>query len=396
MAVPQLVCLVLGGVAMLAAPGIGGCTVVSEERTGFGQRATGNRGIALPTGQEVADDRANLSVDDAFAPLPVPGSGPAGGLADVPSMSLTIDAAAPDAGQAWLVDVTAVVEIGLRDAANDEVAAPGFSLADLRAQSAGVFTGQTVGRLRGRVAVLDVDETGRVSRAVLAVDEAALVRDGELLARIPAGRQVRIERPTTDGRVVPGPSVLRLEGGQLGGDVRRLVRMCLLDPLTDGADASWSRLAGVEVPRRPGETWAIGEDAIAQLLGLPPDGVVAPRGVAQLRLEAPSGDEPAPVIVEIRTQAASVVDDRIIDAFGPSLAGLPDAASIHRILATRIGDEDVARAGATGATAERTLPRSGWVRQSAVAHRFRLLDQRGPVDGERLERLEVRITQIEE
>lgn len=366
----------------VAGGGLGGCTVVSEERNGFGQRVTGNAGIPLPTGTDADPDGANLSASDAFAPLPAPAPGSGEPL------TLTLDAASPEPGDAWLVDVTAVVEITLRDASNDGTPTPEFSLADLRSQSAGVFTGRTVGRLRGRLAVLAVDDAGRMTRSVLAVDEAALVRDGEMLGRIPAGRQVRIERPTAGGRVMPGPPTLRLEGGELRGDIRRLVTMCLLDPLEDGAWTSWSRLADLEGPRRPGETWAIDDEAIARLLGLPPEGVMSPRGVARLTLEEGTGVRPAPAVIEIRTRAGSVVDDRILTAFGPSLAGLPDAASIHRVLATRIEPK--------ANDPESTPPRTGWVRQSAVAHRFPLLDQRGPVDAERLERLQVRIVPIVE
>jgi hypothetical protein len=360
----------------------GGCVVEERDRAGFGQRVTGNSGRTLPGRSAAEADSVLLTASDAFAPLPAIADG-RGSAAWISPESTGVTT-----GDVLVVEVTAVVEVMLRDASNDSAATPRFNLADMRAQGSGTFTGRTVGQLRGRLTVQQADEDGNLIRGMFLVAEAALVRDGELLARVPGGRTVQLIRRaaiTPDGEERGGAPelVVRMDSTELGAEAERLFVMCLLRPLEP---TTWAQRIGPARPRRIGETWPLEPGSVAPWLGLAPEEAIDPQGVAR-RIPTPGRmerDRPGDRVatIEIRTRAESVADNRIIEAFGPSLAGLPDAASVHRITGTVVPEDADTNRGATRVR--------NW--DSVIAHRFRLLDRRGPIEGERLERIEVSIT----
>lgn len=361
-----------------------GC-LVEERGGGFGQRVTGNVGRPLEKRDAEPDSGPSvLTAADAFAPLPAIADG------EGPAAWISPESTGVAVGDVLFVDVTAVIEVMLRDASNDAAATPRFNLADMRAQGAGTFNGRTVGQVRGRLTVLQADEGGNLIRGTFVTEDAALVRDGELLARVPGGRMVQlIRRPTVttdDGEegadLETTELVVRMDSTELGPEVARLFMMCLLRPLEP---TTWSQRIGPARPRRVGDVWSLESSNIAPWLGLAPEEVIDPSGVIR-RIPtnaSAAGDRPQDRVatLEIRTRAESVADRRIINAFGPSLAGLPDAASVHRINCIEVPDDATTDRGATRIR----------IWDSVIAHRFRLLDRRGPIDGERLERLQVSI-----
>ncbi len=206
-----------------------------------------------------------------------------------------------------------------------------------------------------------MDAAGGLRRGRFLTEDASLIRDGELLARIPAGRVADLV-PIGDRLIV------QVDGEPLGDSASRLLELCLRAPL---ATREWDRIAGTGPgrPHRRGDTWAIEPQAAAAMLGADAAAAAAARATGTAALAA--GGQ----WLELRSRAAAVADDRIIDAFGPSLADLPEAACIHRF-AVDGGDGDGG---------------GGFARVSLLTHRFELLEGRDRLAGERTERIDIRL-----
>ena len=338
---PAVTAAAVAAAAIAAGLCVGGCVVSEVDRDGFGSRATGTRGIEVgggsggggtPVDWPNAALAADMTAAAAFAALDPSLDGQRAAVA------VRLDPPRLAAGEVRRIDARVAIDVVLGDA------------------DAATFTGRTTGTLRGWLSVQEVDEAGGLRRGRFLSEDASLIRDGELLARIPAGRQAEL---------VPGGDrlVVRVDGEPLGDAASRLMELCLRTPL---AARGWDRLAatGAERPHRRGSRWPVATAAAAAMLGLDADAAASASGTAALAADGRR--------LEMRSRAASVADDRIIEAFGPSLADLPEAACIHRF--------DV-NAAADG----------GFGRVSLVAHRFALLDRRGRVTGERTERIDVRL-----
>jgi hypothetical protein len=341
---------------LLAGLWAGGCVVSEVDREGFGSRATGTRGIELGGGGGAAGANADwpnaalaagMTPAAAFGP---PGEATAGRGTPV---AITLDPPRLAAGEVRRVDARVAIDVELR-----EVGVAGATAAPAGSPAA-AFTGRTAGTLRGWLSVDEVDAAGGLRRGRFLTEDASLIRDGELLARIPAGRVADLV-PIGDRLIV------QVDGEPLGDSASRLLELCLRAPL---ATREWDRIAGTGPgrPHRRGDTWAIEPQAAAAMLGADAAAAAAARATGTAALAA--GGQ----WLEMRSRAAAVADDRIIDAFGPSLADLPEAACIHRF-AVDGGDGD-----------------GGFARVSLLTHRFELLEGRDRLAGERTERIDIRL-----
>lgn len=298
-------------------------------------------GAGGPAGADARSAAAGTVPSSAvFDPLPEAAPAPAGAT----PLSPRLTAPLLGTGAVHDLDVTTVVDVIVSDARQARDAL------DLMSPS---MTLRTVGRVSGRLEVIAADGAGRLASGRFRAASAVLVRDGAVIARLDPGTTVTIDGGT-----------ITIDGSPVAAEIRQLISTGVLAPL---APIDWATLADMNESRRVGATWTSSADAAREAIRVPdPVAAGAVRGVA---IAFPTGD-----LLAVRAIAESADDARISRAF-PS--AVPGSMRMGALIRRRI--EPAA------------LPT---VEQASMhVTRFGLADARGTIDGERSERITLRLVE---